>query len=70
MNAPMRMAPSCSSLRRDVDEHQRPPATSSSAWVPIATIEAMPPSDVPTSTGGWGKVLAMAYTSPANASGP
>ena len=69
MNAPMRMAPSCS-IFGATSTSTSARATCSSVWVPIATIDAMPPSDAPTSTGGSGNERAISYTSPANASGP
>ena len=68
MNAPMRMAPSCS-IFGATSTSTRPRAIGSGD-VPIARIDAMPPSEAPTRTGGCGSDCAIARTSPANASGP
>jgi hypothetical protein len=58
MNAPMRIAP-LSSIFGATSTSTSPRATVSS-WVPMATIDAMPPSDAPTSTGGSGSAVAIA----------
>ena len=68
MNAPMRCAPSCS-IFGATSTSTRPRAIGVSDR-PMARIDAIPPSDAPTSTGGSGSAVAMAVTSPANASGP
>ena len=58
MNAPMRMAPSCSIF--GATSTSTSPRAIGSSCVPIATIDAMPPSDAPTSTGGSGSAAAIA----------
>ena len=54
MNAPMRMRAVLLDLRRDVDEHEAA-GDRRRRCVPMARIDAMPPSDAPTSTGGCGQ---------------
>ena len=69
MNAPMRMRAVLLDLRR-TSTSTSPRAIGSSVCVPMASIDAMPPSDAPTSTGGCGNARGDRVTSPAKASGP